>query len=67
MANIFAKKSFWEVFGTFVVFFASMIASMWWDYVIYEPNSWYIPALVGEFYNGFSKYDIFDDHKQFKL
>lgn len=46
MANVFAERSFWEVFWTCTVYFASMNVSVWRKYLICEPNSHYILALV---------------------
>lgn len=37
------------------------------NWLVYMPTSYYIPELVEEFYNGFTKFDISDDLKSIKL
>lgn len=58
MNRFVVEKSFREIFATFAVYFMSVIELSRWDYLIYQPTSYYIPALVEEFYTRLVKSDI---------
>lgn len=50
MVKFIAEKSLWEIFLTFIVYFASTIELLGWEYLISDPTSYFIHILAEEFY-----------------
>lgn len=61
------EKSFREIFATFAVYFMSVIELSRWDYLIYQPTSYYALDLIEEFYVRFVKSNVSNDCKSFEL
>lgn len=49
------------------MYFYAILMAMGWNTLVYEPDSYYVPALVHEFYNVFSKFDISNYGTSFTL
>lgn len=55
------------MFERFYIYFYALLMVMGYDYLVYELDPYYIPALVHEFYDGLTKSDILRDSTSFTL
>lgn len=67
MVIIFTERNFVYIFEKFHVYCYAILVAMGWECLVYELDSFYVYAITNEFYNGFSKSNISNDHKSLTI